>query len=338
MMGFFFTNGVFMLKRTTCVVLGLAVNSLTYAGSMGPTCVPNQVTVPCASERSWELGAEALYLQSIYSGVKAFQLAVNPANGVVSEAKTQSAWDWAYRIAGRFEFNSGSDINANWLHYSSTKNLISILAPLPVVIPGITNLPANLESRNRLDQANLVMGQNTHFGLQDKVRFYAGMQYGNIQSDAQSYYNSPLIPRIIGPTSSLSLFDNTSFQGFGPSVGIDYAYNLFPGLNVTANGGAALLYGTSRYHEGFVVSPVNAIIAQLSARKKAVVPELEAKLGINYNHDFAQGVLKFDAGFQAINYFNALYAQDGQALTSALSNVNYGLYGPYFGLKYLGNA
>jgi len=71
---------------------------------------------------------------------------------------------------------------------------------------------------------------------------------------------------------------------------------------------------------------------------KRVVPAFEAKLGLNYAYNMPQGILNFEGGYQAINYFNVLQTQPGQNLLAPVFNTNYGLYGPYFGFKYLGNA
>ena len=50
-----------------------------------------------------------------------------------------------------------------------------------------------------------------------------------------------------------------------------------------------------------------------------------------------QGVLNLEGGYMSTNYFNALQSQGG-AISGSLASSDYGLYGPYFGLKYLGNA
>jgi len=66
------------------------------------------------------------------------------------------------------------------------------------------------------------------------------------------------------------------------------------------------------------------------------VPELEAKLGLNYGYALAQGQLSVDAGWIWVNYFNPMviasrYAFDG------VEQSNFGVQGPFFGLKWMGN-
>lgn len=316
-----------MLKRTTLAVLGLALNGLINAGTMGPVCQPDHVTVPCETERSWFLGADAVYLQALYSDLRGIRPIITPTGIAFEDAKND--WDWGYRIKGGFRFNAGTEIQANWLHYSNTNYINNISSPF-------NGFPANERDRNRFDQANITAGQSAHFGLKDKIHFYGGMQYANIQTNNTAFITSPLVPLLTGGT--LSLFDNVSYQGYGPTFGINYAYDLFAGFNLTASAGAAVLYGTSRFHDGLVLSPANAILSQISARKKAVVPELEGKLGIAYSYDFAPGQIKLDAGFQVLNYFDALYTQRVTPTGISFSTSSYALYGPYLGLKYTGNV
>lgn len=319
-----------MLKKTMIVVLGLAANSGLIAGTMGPVCTPGNVTVPCVAQL-WDLGAEALYLQSIFGADKSYGMEPN------SQLKNISnQWNWGYRLTGSYHFNTGNDVTVNWTHFSTSANQGNLIAPFAIPDFGVIEVPNQLVNRNRLDQVNIVMGQHVDLGLRDKMRFYAGMQYANIQSTTQNYYSSPIILRAIG--SNVTLFDNTDYKGFGPSIGIDYSYNITDALSLTANGGGSILYGTTRYHAGYVLTQYNVIEAQVYASKKAIVPGLEAKLGLNYAYNLAQGVVNINAGYQAMNYFNPLNAQFLQVLTSNIASVNYGVFGPYFGLKYVGNA
>ncbi len=61
-----------MLKNTTLAIFGLAVSGFTAAGTMGPLCTPENVTVPC-EERKWDLGVQALYFQPTYTAYKGYE-------------------------------------------------------------------------------------------------------------------------------------------------------------------------------------------------------------------------------------------------------------------------
>jgi hypothetical protein len=325
-----------MLKKTMIAVLGLASGFAT-AGVMGPVCTPGNVTVPCEM-RLWDLGADALYFRSIFGANKGYQFRFNPAreiNPVLKDVKND--WNWGFRIVGSYHFNTGNDVTMNWTHFSSTSRYGNILAPLPFE-GTLVRFPAFFGANNRFDQANIVLGQHVDFSPHDRMRFYGGMQYANIQSMGQTYIVNPLIA-LVTEGSPINIFNNTSFQGIGPSIGVDYSYDLFNGLSLTANGSGSLVYGTARYHEGVVVTNFSLIQAQVSTLKRAIVPSLEAKLGLNYAYHFREIMVNIDAGYQAINYFNALITQQFQVLTNLpTSSVHYGLFGPYFGMKLVGNA
>lgn len=255
-----------MLKKTTIAVLGLVASGYAAAGAMGPVCTPGNVTVPCDA-RKWELGAEALYMRPIYGAQKSLQFVPSLTTSVSSEvADVRDQWSWGFRVMGSFYFNTGNDVTVNWTHLNSKADFNNIVAPLVVPPATVIQVPANYESRDQFDQANIVLGQHVDVSVRKKMRFFGGMQYANIQSNATNYLNYPLIPLQFG--STVSVFDNTDFKGFGPVTGIDYSYALFNGLSVTANGTGSILVGTTRYHEGFVVDNLHAIYANFILVRK----------------------------------------------------------------------
>ncbi|HRD69927.1 MAG TPA: Lpg1974 family pore-forming outer membrane protein [Legionella sp.] len=314
-----------MLKKTTLAVIGLAASSFASAGTMGPVCTPGDVTVPCEAKR-WDIGLQALYLQTNYSGDRSYRLATP-----TTFRELDNDWGWGYRAEGSYHFNTGNDVTVNWTHFSSNElvgGYSGIFLPF-----GITGTYSVI-NQNRFDQVNVVMGQHADFGLVKKMRFYAGMQYANIQTTATNYY--PLV--IPGVATSTSLADDTDFKGIGPVVGIDYSYDLTSGLSLVANGAGSILYGNARSVSSYIVAPTNAILASISGSKKAIIPSLEAKLGLNYGYAMPQGVLNIEGGYQVINYFDVLQTRSLQLTTSPVTGSDFGLYGPYLGLKYVGNV
>lgn len=319
-----------MLKKATLAVLGLAATGLVSAGTMGPVCTPGNVTVPCEAQL-WDIGIQALYLKPVLDADRAYAQDVLP-----QYTEVKNDWDWGYRLEGSYHFNTGNDVTLNWSHFSTDVHqgqLHGLVLPLAVV--GAVNIPYTINNENRYDQVNLVLGQHADFGLVKKMRFYGGLQYANIQLNANNFYPFTYAPLAI---SSVSLYDNTDFKGVGPVLGLDYAYFVTPELSLTANGQGSILYGTSRYNTGYVIAPANASLLSLYASKKAIVPSLEAKLGLNYAYVMPQGVLNIAGGYQVVNYFSALQGQTLQVFASNISNSDYGLYGPYFGVNYVGNV
>lgn len=327
-----------MLIKTTLAVIGLAASSYAFAGAMGPVCTPGNVTVPCEANR-WDLGLQALYLQSAYGVNKAYEKVAAPASSTVTQFnEVKNNWNWGYQAEGSYHFNTGNDVTIEWTHYSSDSSQFGLSGFMPTLLPfgnPFVTSGFNVINQNRFDQVNLVMGQHVDVGLVKKMRFYGGLQYSNIQANATNFYQvAPLVPIF----TSLSLFDDTDFKGIGPVLGIDYSYDITNALSVTANGEGSVLYGTGRYNSGYVGAPGGLVVISNYGAKKLTVPTIEAKLGLNYAYNMAQGVMNFEGGYQVINYFNVLQTQFLQNLANPLVSTNYGLYGPYFGVKYLGNA
>ncbi|HHF0523892.1 TPA: Lpg1974 family pore-forming outer membrane protein [Legionella anisa] len=320
-----------MFKKATIAVLGLAA-SIATAGSMGPVCTPGNVTVPCATNL-WDFGAQALYLRSVYGAEKAFQFGTAPLN-----KELKNDWNWGYFLEGSYHFNTGNDITINWMHFSTSAGQTELFGSLTIPAANVPLIPAPFEfiNRNRIDQVNVVMGQHTDFSIRKKIRFYAGLQYANIQSTGDNYYITSIVPSLA--SNPFSKFDNTDYKGIGPVAGINYAYYITDSLSVTANGGGSILYGTNRYHAGFVFTPLHAIVEQISLRKNAIVPSLEAKLGVNYAHATPIGLANIQVGYQVVNYFHVLEEQILPNLFGPVRAVDYGVYGPYFGLKLISNA
>lgn len=320
-----------MFKKATITVLGLVAGVAT-AGSMGPACTPGNVTVPCITNL-WDFSGQALYLRSIFGPNKSVEAGTFPLNQEI-----KSDWNWGYRLEGSYHFNTGNDITINWMHFSTSTDPTELAGILTIPAVGLPAIPAPFElvSRNRIDQVNAVMGQHVDLSMRDKMRFYAGLQYANIQSTSTNYYITEEIPFIA--SNPFSKFDNTDYKGFGPVVGIDYAFSITNALSLTANGAGSILIGTNKYHAGFVVSPTEAIVEQVFYRKKGIVPSLEAKLGANYALSTPIGVANIQAGYQVVNYFNVLLEQPFPNLAGPVRPTDYGVFGPYFGLKLIGNA
>lgn len=334
-----------MYKKTTMAILGLSISGIAAAGMYSappaPTCVPGDVTVPCEAKK-WDLGIQALYLRPVYDADRVYE-------NVTSDHHynhLDTDWDWGFRLEGSYHFSTGNDITMNWTHYDNDHSQGGFNGALLTPIPQITfpvSADFSQEYQNKFDQVNLVFGQHVDMGMVKNARFYGGLQYADIRLDTQNNYVTPanLLPIFnLAGITSISAYRNADFNGVGPVTGIDYSYDLSNSFSITANGAAAILYGTSRTSSGWIAS--NGLMYRtLYGSKKAIVPELEAKLGVNYAHMAGEGVLNIQAGYQVMNYFNAL--QTSPLITvagviPAVKNTDYGLYGPYFGVKWIGNA
>lgn len=322
-----------MIKRTLLTLVALSMSFASHAGTMGPVCTPGSVTVPCPDNK-WDLGIQGLYLQPVYGSSRGYELGTN------GEFRTvDTDFGWGYRIEGSYHFNTGNDIRLNWLHYDIQSNVGGFSGSYLQLLPpaGATLIPTTYAGflDNRFNQVNLLMSQHVDMSARQSSRFYAGAQYADVKVNRTNYYQVPAI--FLEATEGVRGMSNADFNGFGPSLGVDYFYSITPAFSVIANAAASLLYGSARadisaiYGNGLVVGSVYG-------SKKQVIPEWEVKLGANYAYPFAHGVLNIEGGYQAINYLDALPTLVTSGLVSTLTTSDFGMYGPYIGVKWLGNA
>lgn len=333
--------------------MGFAMVGNALAGAMGPVCTPGNVTVPCEGS-AWEFGVQALYLQPAFSTQNSISSLVNVSptfavstlnviNNVPTFQQFNNDWNWGVRLEGAYHYGTGNDLTINWLHFTNNTNLAwfepaTSAGLIPPFIP--SNIAATLFLDNQFDQVNLELGQFVDVSKAKKMRFFAGLQYGQVQANATTNFERFVTTGFVLGSSSINaagLTNNTNFQGWGPVAGIDYAYYLTEALSVTAQGSGSILIGTHRYVSD-LLDPTALAILQYAARKEnAMVPTLDAQLGVNYAWNIAQGQLNLQVGYEALNYFNALNNQPA-GLTDFIQSSDYGLYGPYLGLSYVGNA
>jgi hypothetical protein len=324
-----------MLKKTILALLGLTLSGYAVAGTMGAVgCVSGNATIPCEVKK-WELGIQGLYLQPTYSN----SLSYAPTTTAALVQRITPPWGWGTRVQGAYLFSTGNDVAINWSHYNRSTQRGLYAGQYAQLIDATTaiSVPSNYQLLldNKYDQVNLVMGQRIEFSPMTKARFYSGLQYAKVRVDMTNYYTTIAPIFLAGDAASVNSYTNTDFQGVGPTFGIDYALDVAEGFSLTANTAGSVLYGTSRYNFATVYG--NGLVASsLYHSRKIVTSSLEAKLGANYAFATTQGVLNVEGGYQAINYFNALQALP--LTTGTLATSDFGLYGPYLGVKWLGNA
>jgi len=331
------------LKKTAVAVLALGSGAV-FAGSMGPVCSAVNVTVPCEST-AWDLGAKALYLQS---NVGDISRTVSTGAGRSADFGHNPKWGWGFMIEGSYHFNTGNDLNLNWYHVNNSHSGgfngsrvvdVSGTALLDFSNPAGTTTTFNRESGTispHWDAVNLEFGQHVDFGENKSIRFHGGVEYARLTSNATTY-SSGSIATSAGSTSfNTTRTTDPSYNGFGPRLGADMAYDWGNGLGIYANGAAGLLAGSSKFSTTRN-DLVTGRTVTVNGSSTTVVPELEAKLGATYSYAMAQGDLTLDVGWMWVNYFNAI-SRENQAVFGTPTRSDFGLEGPFIGLKWLGNV
>ncbi len=316
------------LKKIALVVLALN-SSIGFAGTMGSVCQPGNVTVPCP-QTGWDFGVSALYLKPVYSGDLAFLSSnVTRFDQTTNEKGVENSQQlrWGFVLQGGYHFNSGNDLTLNWYHLNEKSNTF--------FGSSTSNVPdADLNTRTTAtlkpswDAVNLEFGQHVDMSLIQNMRFHGGVQYARITTKRS-------VETIDGADAIGRNNSELSYNGFGPRIGADMAYSLGRGFALHANGATAVLIGTSKSSRFASVSPAANPGNSYLYSKTALVPEIEGKLGLNFSRVVRQGVLEFDVGYLWINYFDA---QLGALDNTMLYDSNFGVQGPYLGLKWFGSV
>lgn len=333
-MGFFLGNGVNMVKKITSVAvaaISVIFNGLSFAGTMGPECVPGNVTVPCEDKR-WELSVEALYLRPVLSNERIFV-----ETDLLTDLFTtlEADWGWGFGLAGAYHFREGIDAQVSWIHYDVDSRLpftyFGVVPAAGFVVPlGTSEFSTRIS--NRFNRANVTLGQHVDVSAVKDLHFFAGLQYAQIFNEYYNYYALTPIADFVGVTE-INGFNRAKYSGIGPVVGFDFNYVTPWLVNVEGLFNTSLLYGTSRTQIGTVLGPSGLIVNGLNASKKRVVPGMEAKLGLNVSKDFGTGVVSLYGGYQVLNYFSALIHLSP---TNYALHTDYGLFGPYGGISWKG--
>lgn len=316
------------LNKTLSLLLTLGTNA-AIAGTMGPVCDAVNVSAPCTS--AWDLGGSALYLQPSYSNVTlASQQTVTDPDG--SNRQTFGLtpnYAWGFFLEGSRHFDHAKDFNINVYYLDNSQSETNALAAGG---QGSGNFSTNWFA------ANFEFGQSLNVEQNNGMRIHGGVQYAHLKTrlNFAAIVNAPNRTANLFPAGFISAQRETSFNGFGPRIGVDLGYDLpgqwIDGFRVYANGAAGLLAGSIKS---------SGITSAVGIRKKdynQVVPELDAKIGLKYMHNlaeyskFTEGQLTFDAGWMWVEYLSAV---DEDADTRGAGNINF--QGLYFGLKWMGN-
>lgn len=333
------------LKKTAAAVLAFGSSAL-FADTMGSGCMPGSVTVPC-EHSAWEFAIQILYLKPSYSSVRYVGNLVNSTGTMETYNRQRYNWGWGFKLEAAYDFNSGNNLDINWYHFN--RNATQTVSGAIVLANSTINFVNNtLTGQPKWDAVNLEFGQIANFGDTNRIRFHGGLAFARVQNtgNLSGIATTDNIPPVTG---SYSVGTTLNYSGFGPRLGMDMSYMWENGFTVYANGATALLVGTSSFNRT-AISPVahaataavGLIPTNLSASSTQIVPELEAKVGIAYIYAMAQGDLSLDLGWMWFNYFHALQTGiytglDGAGTTFSTSS-DFGVQGPYLGLKWVGNV
>lgn len=277
--------------------------TLALAGSMGPVCVDKTVTVPCYFN-AWVFDAEALYIKSAYSAN--IITGIPNASGTLAftGANMHPSWGGAFKLEGSYLFGTGHDLTVNWYYYSkaSTDNYIYI--------------------RPKWEAINIELGQYTKITNHQELRIFGGLHLMKLSRQT-------IFPFLLGAPNQFNR--KIRVNAAGGRIGMDFAYKSPIGIDIYTKGAASLIVGSNES------SNANNFAVTNKAGYDSLIPELELKLGLKYTYELANDAVTIDAGFLWLNYFNAFFELNPITAPTSLAPSYYGVYGPYVGIKFVGN-
>jgi hypothetical protein len=261
------------------------------------------VTTPC-QPTAWGFAVDALYLQPTTTLQSIYP---NP-------------WAWGVYLDGFYHYGVSSDIDVNWTHFApSSQETTNVLVT---------------RSDPRWDAVNLELGQLWQVTEHKHLRWHGGFEYARVDSTSTSTFAQRELDSV-----TYNSYVST-YNGFGPRLGLDLYYGSDYGLAVYAKGATVLLAGTTQFNAYTLLDESNGafLSAQLQdASLITVVPELEGRLGVVYDYVLPQGHLLFDLGWMWVNYFNA-QSNFVSAANPEANATDFAVQGLSFGVKWRGNA
>ena len=322
------------VKKIVTALVAVGSSSVLFAGTMGPICTPGHVTVPC-SQSGWDIGARALYLSPSYAGL-GYDGRIQSGSGSATQSQYVNSnyrWGFGFMVEGSYHFSTGNDLNLNWYHWDKTT---SHNEPSSTLSNNHVDFYGTISARlkPRWDAVNLEFGKHVNLDDTTFVRLHGGAQYTRIVTQRTITSTGSLgvghIPTNIPAYSNVIM----TFNGFGPRVGADLAYDCYKSLTIYAKGAATLLVGPQGFHSTYSAAAVYGDGNQISGSFTGIVPELESKLGASYSYTLPQGNLSVDLGWMWLTYISAQNLDNSYGVTHETS---FGVQGPYAGLKWVGN-
>ena len=334
---------MFKIKKIPLTVAAVLVlkSSMLLAGAMGNICSSSNVTMPC-SPNMWEIGATALYLQPIYSFEGSMPAAAFTADDQTIGRTSFPSYGWGlgFMVEAAYHSERGEDLNLNWYHFNNTSTITRIYQTANEAPEETVKL------QPQWNALNAEFGRRINLDELQNLRFHFGAQYARIRTQSKE---GPIF--LIDGSLLVSQTETTesNFNGVGPRGGLDINYEFIDGFSVYGKGAVALLVGSASFDTDRVLlkEPLNG--SANSGSRRMVIPELEAKLGLQYNLELGasgggyENNLVFDLGWMGVNYFGAqMYGIDTYLTPyprrSEVSQTNFALQGLYFGVKWIGNG
>lgn len=341
-----------MSKKLTAILLlsglsSLSVNAFAASAPSPADYIPAPAAVDlnvADSNGAWIFGLEALYAKTNanFTYTQRDQLASDIDPTVVSSSplKIGSNYNWGGTATIGYIFpHSTRDISlsytyldfnsSNTVHANPNDDLDWIRVPVKSD-PGWWYIHQK-DVKDTLDQrvnaVDLTVGQLFHVGDRVDLHPFVGVRYANIKSNNTSTYS-------FDGENNWQSYNDSSFNGIGPRLGLDGNLKLGRGFSIIGTAAGSLLVDgldastNVKFTDGDVYGPFQ----KSTSNSHSVTPEIDAKLGLGYQHNFSNNnALQFQVGYEAANYFNSVnfVTRDNQNAPILNDKQNFEYYGPF---------
>ncbi|MBA3237620.1 MAG: hypothetical protein H0T62_04625 [Parachlamydiaceae bacterium] len=200
------------------------------------------------------------------------------------------------------------------------------------------------KSHFQYDAIKLDGGIFVSFGDYLLANFYGGLNGTRIKQTLTSKYVND------HRTVSRSINAPSTFGGLGPQLGVDFAYSLPAGFELSGGATASILVGSINSHTTFKsisTSSKHLGIKTANSQKirqqhrSQVIPAFEGRLGLVYSFESCSNTIKLEAGYEAKVFINAIQSTEfsNQVLKPSKRSdfhrhlSNFALSGPYISLN-----
>ncbi|NNM59363.1 MAG: hypothetical protein HKM04_06060 [Legionellales bacterium] len=337
------------MRKTITIALGIiGLSATAFAGEPGNNMVIPTGTLLIApdSTGTWSFGLEALYMMSNtnfqYASTGNVSLLAPPGPADVENQSVTNDWNWGVEADISYLFpGSSRDISASYTYLN--QNGDDSVSGAPLTVHGV-NRPTFTTFANEatgdvdqtLNAATLTFGQLMTIGNRISLHPFGGLQFADIDTSNKAVYYTEFPDP--GDEFEIGNYKSTSdFEGIGPRAGIDTAIHLNQSFSIVGTFAGALLVGNMSsnfdYNRGFTPSFETDYN---NDSYTAVVPELDAKVGLDYLYAFNSATsMNIQLGYEFVDYFNAEDndARDSWAVNSVNTATDFSYNGPYLRLQ-----
>lgn len=231
--------------------------------------------------------------------------------------------------------NRCTNLALNWVHFKSSdcaRHIVPIetdmIGPFFEIGPDATPYKAARGTVHfDFNAVNLTYGQLVNFGDCLQTNIFVGINVTSLKECLSAIYTATTADTARTITTPMN------FVGAGPQVGLDFAYHIIKGLNLTGRFAASIVAGPAKNHT--VYSSVSPLLAEFDItppntqrtcvqNRTLVVPVLDERLGIAYFVPFCEHyMMKLEVGYEALIYISALQSVDmGSEVINIIPNAD----------------